>query len=142
MISETRSADLDAPPSRVWAVLSDFGAISAWAPNVDHSCLMSDQTEGLGTVRRVQAGRVTVTERVTCWETPSELSYAIEGLPLVKSASNTWTVEPRGAGTLVSLTTRVDAGPRPPQRLFARVFARGMARSSKVMIAGLTERLS
>lgn len=141
MTEATRSTDLDASAQRVWGVLSDFGGISAWAANIDDSCLMSDQVEGVGMVRRIQAGRVTVIERVTRWEAPSTLSYTIDGLPLIRSASNTWTVEARGAGSRVSLTSRVDAGPRLPQRLFASVFARGMARSSSAMLANLRERL-
>ena len=137
----TRSAELDASAEEVWEVLGDFGAISGWAPNVDHSCLISEQVEGVGTVRRIQAGRVTVIERVTGWEPPSLLSYEIEGLPLVRSVTSAWTVEARGAGSRVTLTSRVDAGPRPPQKLISAVFARGMARASKAMLAALRERL-
>ena len=123
-------------------MLGDFGAISGWAPNVDHSCLISEQVEGVGTVRRIQAGRVTVIERVTGWEPLSLLSYEIEGLPLVRSVTNTWTTEAQGAGSRVSLTSRVDTGPRPSHKLISAVFARGLAKTSKVMLAGLKERLA
>ena len=142
MTAQTRSAELAASPSQVWAVLSDFGAISAWASNIDDSRLLGDQTEGLGTLREVRAGRVTVTERIMVWNPPSELAYEIKGLPLVKSASNTWTLEAHGAGARVSLTSRVDAGPRPHRKLIARFFARAMARSAKVMLANLAQRLA
>ena len=40
MAEVTRSTTVDAPPDAVWATLADFGAISGWAPAVDHSCLL------------------------------------------------------------------------------------------------------
>ena len=142
MAAETRSAELAASPSQVWAVLSDLGAISGWASNIDDSRLIGDQSEGVGALREVRAGRVTVTERIIVWNPPSELAYEIEGLPLVKSASNTWTLDAHGAGTRVSLTSRVDAGPRPHRRLIARFFARAMAKSAKIMLADLAQPLA
>lgn len=142
MTEAARSAELDASVDEVWVVLGDFGAICGWASNVDHSCLMSEQVEGVGTVRRIQAGRVTVIERVTGWEPPLRLSYEIEGLPLVRSVTNTWTMEVLGAGSRVTLTSRVDAGPRPPQKLVSAAVARALARASGVMLAGLRERLA
>lgn len=134
--------DLDASPQQVWHVLSDFGALCTWAPNVDDSGLTGDQTEGVGTTRRVRAGRVTVTERVTHWEPPRRLSYEIEGLPMVKSGSNTWTVEQNGSGSRVWLTSRIDTGSSLPQRLVGKVFARGMANGSAKILKGLERRLS
>ena len=142
MTEIARNIDLDASPEQVWHVLSDFGALYRWAPNIDDSGLTGDQTEGVGTTRRVRAGRVTVTERVTHWEPSRRLSYAIEGLPLVKSASNTWTVEQSGSGSRVWLTSRLDTGSRLPQRLFGKVFARGMANGSAKILKGLEQQLS
>jgi hypothetical protein len=122
-------------------VLSDFGAISGWAANVDHSCLMSEQTEGAGTARRIQTGRTALVERVVAWEPPSTLSYAFEGLPpVVQSAANTWHVYGTEDGSRVSLTSRVDAGPRPPQKLVAKAVGRKLAQASDVMLAGLAAR--
>lgn len=138
MIEVVRSTDVAAPPADVWAVLSDFGAISSWATNVDHSCLLSDQTEGVGAARRIQTGRTTLVERVVAWEPPSTLSYALEGLPpVVRSAINTWHVHATEDGARVSLITRVDAGPRPPQKLLAKAVSRKLAQASDVMLAGL-----
>lgn len=141
MIEVIRSIDVDATPAEVWAALADFGGISAWADNVDHSCLMSDQTEGPGTVRRIQSGRTTLIERVTVWDPPSTLAYAFEGLPpVVQAATNTWHVYAVDSGARVSLTSRVDAGPRPPQQLVARAVGRKLAQASDQMFAGLTVR--
>jgi len=143
VIEVIRSTDVSATPPEVWAALGDFGAISGWVDNVDHSCLMTDRTDGPGTVRRIQTGRTTVVERVVTWEPPSILTYSLEGLPpIVKSATNTWVVEAAQVGSHVSLISRIDAGPRAPQRLVANIVGRKLAQASDVMLAGLRERCS
>ncbi len=143
MTEVIRSTVVSAPPCAVWRVLGEFGAISGWAANVDHSCLLTEQAEGVGTVRRIQTGRTTIVERVVTWEPPSILTYSLEGLPpIVRSATNTWVVEAAPTGSRVSLISRVDAGPRPPQRLVAVAIGRRLARVSEVLLAGLEETCS
>ncbi len=140
-ISCTRN--IAAEPGAVWAALADFGAISGWAPNVDHSCLMSGQTEGIGTVRRVQVGRTSLVERVVDWAPNLTLAYSIEGLPpVIRSVVNTWTLRETAGGTRVSLTSRVNAGPRPPQQLIAGLVARRLAKTSETMLAGLDRHMA
>ena len=130
------------PPDEVWAVLADFGGISRWAPNVDHSCLTTERDEGEGTVRRIQVGRNAFLERVVAWEPGTRLAYRIEGLPqVVKSVTNTWELVGAGTTTTVTLTSRIDTGPRPPQQLIARVLGRVLAKTSRQMLAGLTTHL-
>ena len=51
MTTEERTGAIDAPPDRVWDVLADYGAIASWAPNVDHSCLLTERADGVGAVR-------------------------------------------------------------------------------------------
>ena len=130
-----------ATADQVWGVLSDFGAISAWAPNVDHSCLLRDVDDpaSVGTVRRIQAGRITVLETIVESEPASVLAYEIEGLPgPARTVQNRWTLTERDGGTDVVLTSSVEVGPRPPQQAAARVMTRVLGRTSRVMIDGLT----
>ena len=130
------------PPDVVWSALSDFAGISRWAPNVAHSCLTTDQETGVGTVRRVQVGRNALLETVEEWVPGERLSYSIAGLPpVVRSVTNTWELDARGRSTNVTLTTRVDAGPRPPQQLIARVAGRVLARAGQDLLGGLTAHL-
>ncbi len=51
-----RSRSIAARPDEIWDVLADFGSISSWAPNVDHSCILFAGPDGgaVGTARRVQ----------------------------------------------------------------------------------------
>lgn len=139
----SRSTTVPASPEAVWAVLADFGGISRWAGNVDHSCLLREGEPGPGMTRRIQAGRATVVERIVTWEPPAALAYDLEGLPpVVRTARNRWDLAPDGAGTTVTLTSTVDAGPRPPQQLAARIVCRLLARQSDAMLTGLAAALS
>lgn len=144
MTGVERRATIDAPAEAVWSVLSDFNDISRWAPNVDHSCAMNDQV-GIGAVRRVQAGRTTLVETVDVWEPGASLAYVITGLPpVIRSVTTRWSLaggaEP-GAPTEVTVRTDIDAGPRPPQRLIAKLVARKFGSAADEMLAGLAERV-
>jgi carbon monoxide dehydrogenase subunit G len=138
MTTVMKSSTIPASVDAVWAVLADFATISQWAPNVDHSCLLSDQADGVGMVRRIQTGRTTVVETVEHWEPGVALRYAITGLPpIIRSVTNTWSLESQVAGTVASLTTEIDAGPRLPQQGIAKVVGRKLGQASDEMLAGL-----
>ncbi|MDG2262686.1 MAG: SRPBCC family protein [Actinomycetota bacterium] len=123
----------------VWSVLSEFGNISAWGPNVDHSCIISDVARGVGAVRRVQTARTTVLETVTEWSDGDLLSYSIVGLPpVIRSVSNTWSLEPIHGGTNVRLTSDIRPGQRPPHRIAAAVVGRRLGSASDQMLGGLS----
>lgn len=147
MTAVTRTATIARPVEDVWAVLADFGSISRWSPRVDHSVVIthggSEAEVGIGAVRRIQTGRMTLLERVVVWDEPSTLAYAIEGLPpVVRAVRNEWQLTPDGAGrTTVALTSTIDCGPRPPQQLIARIVAWRLARESVSMLGGLAESL-
>lgn len=137
-----RSATVAAPPERVWEVLGDFGAIANWVPLIQHSCLLSAQTEYPGTVRRVQIARQTLVERVVTWTPPRALAYDIEGLPpIVGATRTTWHLTGTGDGTdtttRVVLTTEIDTGHNPVKVLVAKKVLERMALASELMLAGL-----
>jgi hypothetical protein len=133
----------------IWNVLADFGSISAWAGNVDHSCILHAGRNGqpVGTARRVQVKRDALVERITEFEPPRALAYDIDGLPRrLRRVSNRWTLAPAvgtapARGTRVTLTSTVVIGPRPTQKLAERVLCRFLARQSAAMLAGLANRL-
>jgi hypothetical protein len=55
----TVEARAPVPPEAVWAVLGHYGALARWAWTIDHSCLQgADASPTMGTVRRVQVGRL------------------------------------------------------------------------------------
>ena len=139
-----RTRAIAAEPQAIWDVLSDFGAISAWADNVDHSCLLEHGADGaaVGTSRRVQVGRDTLVERITDIDAPARLGYAIEGLPRRLKLSNHWTLSPISGGrTEVSLTSTVDVGSNPIAALVARAVCRYLAKQSDALLTGLARRV-
>ena len=140
----SRSRTIAAAPQRVWEVLADFGALSSWADNVDHSCLLQHGPGGpaVGTTRRVQVGRDTLVERITDIHEPDALAYDIEGLPRrVHRVANRWQLQPDGASTGVTLTTTVEIGANPLAGVAERALCRFMARQSDTMLAGLAARV-
>ncbi len=143
MAEVTRSRRFYTDPTEVWAALADFGAIARWAPDVDHSSLLTAQTEGVGTIRRVQVGRATLTERITDWGPPATLAYEIGGLPAaVGSITNRWGVVPSDGTTLVMITTTVNAGVRPPQLVVAKAVVRRLGAASDSMLSGFERHLA
>lgn len=138
----TRSITVGTSPEAVWTVLAAFDRISTWADDVEHSSYLTEQTEGVGSTRRVQVGRTVLVERVTAWDPPTALAYALEGLPpVVGGATNRWTLLPAGDRTTVTLTSTVDPGHKPPGRLVAPLLARRLAKASDGMLAGLARHL-
>jgi Polyketide cyclase / dehydrase and lipid transport len=140
-----RSRSIAARPQQIWDVLADFGAISSWAGNVDHSCILFSGPDGaaVGTARRVQVKRDALVERITEFDPPHALAYDIEGLPShVRMAANRWTLAPApSCSTVATLTSTVEIGTGPAQKLAERVLCRLLARQSDVMLAGLANRL-
>ncbi len=145
MSEVTRTRTMAATPAAIWDALADFGAISGWAANVDHSCLLHRGPGGgaQGTTRRIQMGRNTIVERIVTWEEGRSLAYDIEGLPpVLRTARNRWDLHPVAPdATHVTLTSTIDAGPRPPQQLIARIAGRVFAKQSDVMLEGLARHL-
>ena len=128
----------------VWETLADFGSISSWAGNVDHSCILHSGPDGadVGTARRVQVKRDTLVERITEFDPPRALGYDIEGLPRrLRRVSNRWTLAPSAAMTLVTLTSTVEIGPHATQKAAEHLLCRFLARQSEAMLAGLANRL-
>ena len=142
-IQRTRS--IAASAQKIWAVLADFGALSSWADNADHSCILFRGADGghIGTARRVQIKREALVEQIIEFDPPRALSYDIEGLPTaLRRVTNRWTVTPTdGESSVVTLTSTVEIGPHSPQRLAEHVFCRFLARESGSMLAGLANRL-
>jgi ribosome-associated toxin RatA of RatAB toxin-antitoxin module len=138
MTTVTRTAVLPATPDEVWAVLADFESISSWADFVDHSSLLTEQTEDVGMTRRIQMGRTTVVETVTSWDPGVTLSYEITGLPpVIRSVTNTWRLGASGEDTMAWVETHIRTGPRPPQKAIAKAVGKRLANSSVEMLEGL-----
>jgi hypothetical protein len=139
----SRSRSIIAQPQAIWDVLADFGSLSSWADNVDHSCILNHGPDGevTGTTRRVQIGRNALVERITEFDPHTALAYDIEGLPTrLRTVVNRWTLQSAGGTTEVTLTSRVDIGSGPVARAAEWIVCRGMAKESDSMLTGLARR--
>jgi carbon monoxide dehydrogenase subunit G len=142
MIQIERSREIDATPDRLWEVLADFGALASWVPMIQHTCPLSEQTEGVGTVRRVQVQRQTLVETVTIWTPPTTLAYTIEGLPPIAGVPvTTWRLTPQGPSTSVTVSTELDTGRNPVRVLVGRKVLERLGLAAEFMLAGLAERV-
>ena len=103
-------------------MLADFGSISSWADNIDHSCILDQGCEPIGTTRRVQIGRNALVETITEFDTTRALAYDVEGLPKrVRRFNNRWSLRPVAyGGTVVTLTSTVEIGSGPIRKLAER----------------------
>ncbi|GAY19093.1 MxaD family protein [Mycobacterium sp. shizuoka-1] len=142
MAETHRTRTVAADPQMVWDVLADFGAISAWADNVDHSCLLSPHSQpvGIGTTRRVQVGRNTLVERITAFDPPRTLGYDVEGFPRWLRVNNRWTLSPSAGATAVTLLSTVRVA-GPLGRIVERIVLRASAKQLDVLLAALARRL-
>jgi hypothetical protein len=137
-----RRLTIAADPRAVWAVLADFGAISSWADNIDHSCVLIQGSAPVGTTRRVQIGRNALVEQITEYDEMRALAYDVDGLPKrLRRVNNRWSLRPADDGTVVTLTSTADIGSGPMHKLAERAVCRVQARQSDIMLAGLAHRL-
>ncbi|WP_409565824.1 SRPBCC family protein [Methylobacterium sp. J-077] len=111
----TRSRDIPAPPTAVWALIGDFCAIGLWHPQVER-CILSreDDDDGIrAQVRGVVAkgGLGTIVEVETARdEAGMSYSYSfIQGPLPVRAYNATLAVRPNGAGSTVVWTATFDA---------------------------------
>ncbi|MEU0496164.1 SRPBCC family protein [Mycobacterium sp. NPDC006124] len=138
-----RSRTMTAPPQSIWDVLADFGSLSAWVDDVDHSCILGHGPHGMGvgTTRRVQVGRNVLVERITEFTPTAALGYDVEGLPRrLRHVANHWTLRPIGDATEVTLTSTVEIGAGPVAGAAEWAVCRGMAKLSESMLTGLARR--
>ena len=142
MAEIARSRTIAAEPKEVWDVLADFGSISSWADNIDHSCILNHASVSVGTTRRVQIGRNTLVDRITEFDPTWALAYDVEGLPKrLRRFNNRWTLRRiQGGDTVVTLTSTVEIGPHALQKLAERTVCRVQVRQSDMMLAGLASR--
>ena len=136
-----KSIIIDCPIEAVWETLSCFDQISLWAENVSHSCFLTEQREGVGTIRRIQQKSTVLTERIIIWNDFSSLGYELSGLPPIFSkVTNTWFLSSGENGVEVSLEVEI-VPKRRPAVPFAAVACIVIGRVNNRMILGLKDYL-
>jgi len=100
MTQVTAKRTIDAPAETVWAVLADYENIHIFHPGVEDSCLIGEQKNGLGAVRRCDfKGGGSVEEKIIDWVEGERYTVELSKIDMpLKSASATLSVVPDGAG--------------------------------------------
>jgi len=128
--------------SEVWAALADYRGLARWAREVDHSTLLTDRAQGVGTVRRVQLGRTVLTEHVTRWDDGTALAYEVRGMPpAIESVEVRWDLTAHDDHTDVEVTVTLEPA-NPAGRALVPVLRRRLARSYLDMIDDLSNALA
>ncbi|MDD7812463.1 SRPBCC family protein [Mycolicibacter sinensis] len=108
----TATATVAAPAARVWAVLSDYEGMSAWAPGLQITLARpgSPEPNGVGAQRRIKAvpGMAPLVEEIVAFEPDQRLSYrGVSGIPFRNYLGDV-VLRPSGAGTEISYTISAD----------------------------------
>jgi carbon monoxide dehydrogenase subunit G len=99
-----------APIETVWAVLSDHRGYAAWA-GVDSSvleCEGGDDPDGVGAVRHLRKGPISIREEVVAFERLRSFAYTVVGGPPVRDYLGVVTLSEAGSGTRVHWTVRFE----------------------------------
>ena len=103
MIRLQGSVCVEASVEAVWTVLSDIENVPLWVEPIVEAHCSSDTKRGIGTERTCKLkGNMTIKEKWVHWEEGTSFAYIGYGLPLMKSAKNTWTLKNENGKTLLT----------------------------------------
>jgi hypothetical protein len=109
MIKLAASVCIEAPADVVWAQLAKLEDIQLWSDAVLQARCEGPLTEGVGAERTCElVGRRTINERWVAWDEGCSFTYEGVGIPLMKRASNRWSVLPQGAKSLLMSEAEVE----------------------------------
>jgi SAM-dependent methyltransferase len=123
-----------APPAQVWKVYTDHAGWTSWA-GLGRARLVAEgqpDRNGVGAVRCISTGGVSVFEEVLSFEPPKRMTYRVVrgGIPIMKDHLGEVLLEPDGAGTRLIWRCRFDSripGLGAPMRwLVTRLFRRAL----------------
>lgn len=103
MIRLTNVGCIDAPVEKVWAVLADLEAVDRWVEPIKRAHCGKDKSYGVGASRVCELSNgLSVTEHWTEWEEGRSFAYEASGMPMVRRATNRWTLHSENGKTLVT----------------------------------------
>lgn len=127
-MTSSAEIDIDAPPERVWEVLTQFEKWPQWNPDVKSMSYEGPLVPG--TQFRWKAGPGKIVSTLDRVEPPRYISW--HGRTLTIDAYHEWWLEPRGGGTHVRTEESffgalARLGRRPLQNALDKSFADGVA---------------
>ena len=145
MASDTVSFHVDAAPADVWRVAGErWDEVYRLVPRISRSVLTSDGGIREGATRRCSLsepalGMDHIDERLVGWDPPRSFAYEVIDPPFpLRRLGNSWTVEPEGDGTRLSLTPTVELRGRPVTRPLEGIVLRRTIRRLESDLRGLS----
>jgi hypothetical protein len=139
MIRLTASVCIEAPAARVWAHLARLEDIQLWSDAVLQARCDGPVTHGVGAERTCElVGHRTIHERWVDWDEGRSFTYEGFGIPLVKRASNRWSVLPHGDKALLTSEAEVELKGGMVGRLLEPVMGPLMRRMGPRALAAFT----
>ena len=103
MITLSASVCIEAPAEVVWSRLTKLEDIQLWSEAVVHASCTGAVSHGVGAERTCElVGNRTIKERWVAWDEGRSFQYEGCGIPLMKRATNRWSVIPHGAQSLLT----------------------------------------
>jgi hypothetical protein len=98
MLRLSATVCIDAPAAVVWDRLARLEDIQLWSEAIRRASCDGPLSRGLGAERTCELkGNLVIRERWVTWDEGRSFKYEGSGLPLVKRATNVWSVHPEGA---------------------------------------------
>jgi hypothetical protein len=102
MIKLFASVCIEAPAAVVWAQLARLEDIQLWSEAVVRARCEGTVSQGVGAERTCDlVGNRTIQERWTAWDEGRSFQYEGFGIPMMRRASNRWSVVSQGARSLL-----------------------------------------
>lgn len=132
--------EINAPVSRVWELISDFGRMPEWSP----------QCRAMRPLGAVRAGTKTINlnrRGVMFWPTTSTITEVIPEKKLafrVNTNGTTWSyeLEPTETGTRVIESRHADDGTKAVSRMLVKAFMGGADSFDSELVDGMNESLA
>lgn len=114
------SRETTASVTAIWGVLSQLNHLAAWAPGIESSSIVTEATEGVGVVRRVQNTQFgEIDQEMKTWEPDQSLSYVTKGSGPFAATYTSYDIEAsEGEHTKVTAELSFDLHPgtMPPDK--------------------------
>ena len=137
MIKLFASVCIEAPAEMVWARLAQLEDIQLWSEPVVRARCEGALSQGVGAERTCElAGNYTIKERWVAWDEGRSFTYEGFGIPLMKRATNRWSVIPQGAKSLLTSEAELEIKGGVLGRILEPILGPLMRRMAPSALAG------
>lgn len=136
MIKLHNSVCIEASAKKVWQTLCQLEDVQLWADAVLAARCEGDVKQGVGAERSCDLkGNITIKETWLTWQEGKSFSYEAKGVPMMRRATNHWSVQPEGEKTLLTSYAELELKGGIFGRLLEPIMAPQMRRMSPHALA-------